>query len=45
MESIKDYIVEKGESEFQINVIVKEVMDAVSVGLERGIWEVENKNK
>jgi hypothetical protein len=44
VDSIKNFIEEKKEQQptIQINELIKEVMEAVSVGLERGIWYIEN---
>ena len=44
VEVIKNFIEYKKEQqpEIQINELIKETMEAVSCGLERAIWDVEN---
>lgn len=44
VEAIKNFIKYKKEQQptIQINELVKETMEAVTYGLEHGIWNVEN---
>ena len=43
-DSIKTFIEEKKQQqpEIQINELIKEIMEAVSYGLEHAIWNIEN---
>ncbi len=43
--SIKEYVsdLKENKPDLQYNEIIKEVMEAVSYGLEKSFWEIENK--
>ena len=47
VDSIKNFVSDKKEDnpEIQINQLVKEVMEAVSYGLESSIYKIENEKE